>query len=202
MRAERGFTLIEMMVALSIFGLIAASGSVVLSGSLRAQSGFEEADLRLKRFQQARSVLRRDFAQIIPRTLRDERGAIVSNGFRATNGDRGQPLMAFVRSGWTNPDGRAERGALQYVEYRLENGALIRRSASRIDAVERTPVQDRELLTGVRTLRLRYYARGQFSDNWEARSGTGFVPRYAELVADIEGIGEVRQLFLTSGDPK
>ena len=69
-----GFTLVELLVSLFIFGMLSAAGVVLLSFSVRAQ---EAADARLgdlADFRRAGALLAGDLAQAAPRLARDGAG--------------------------------------------------------------------------------------------------------------------------------
>ena len=117
--AQAGFTLVEVMVSLLIFGMLAAAGVAMLSFSVRAQAatGAKLDDLaalnRTSRCCPPISPRRR------PRATRDEAGTVLP----AFVGERGSgvPMLRFVRGGWTNLDARRAPSA-QKVAYRLADG--------------------------------------------------------------------------------
>jgi general secretion pathway protein J len=52
------------------------------------------------------------------------------------------------------------------------------------------------VLRGVRSLVLRYRIGGDWRERWDIKR-PGALPRAVEAVIDIEGVGPVRQIFLT-----
>ena len=182
-----GFTLVEMLVAVAIFGLIASAGVALLSVSVSAQ---EIADRKLSdasALRRASALLAADLANAAPRTRRDESGA-VRPAFEAT-----EDGYSLVRRGRENPDG-APRSSLQRVEIRLAGAALERRTATYIDgtATDRSAV----LLSGVTRLSLHYRAPdGEWRERWDPVDPAQ-LPRALEVVLETERYGTVRQLFL------
>src|SRR5690348_16195565 len=111
MTSRNGFTLVELLVALTIFALLSAAGVTLLSFSVRAQASSDERLERLAEIRRAGALLTSDLAQAAPRISRDETGAVKP----ALVGGSGQGealLLSLVRRGWENYDGSA-RPSLQ-----------------------------------------------------------------------------------------
>ncbi len=192
-RNERGFTLVELLVSLFIFGMLSAAGVVLLSFSVRAQ---EAADARLgdlADFRRAGALLAGDLAQATPRLTRDSGGA-ARPAFEGVAGEEGGVVLAFVRRGWENLDD-TPRASLQRVEYRFADGRLERRVYPRLDGAAPRPATT--VTEGVRRVRFRYRdGEGKWRERWDPTKATE-LPRAVELVMDAEGSGTTRQLFQT-----
>lgn len=185
-----GFTLVELMVALLIFGMLAAAGVALLSFSVKAQ---ETADVRLGALADVRragALLTSDLAQAAPRLTRDEAG-VTRAAFGG--GGEGEPALFLVRRGWDNFGGAA-RPSLQKVAYRLVGDRLERLAYPQVDGA--APLEPTPLIAGVRALRLRFRdGEGQWRERWDPRQLTA-LPLAVELIVDTEAQGSVRQLFL------
>ncbi len=185
--AVNGFTLVEMLIALAIFGMLTAAGVALLSVTARTQETSDRLLAELSELRRTAALLNADLALAAPRIYRDRDG----RPQRAFAGDDGSGVMAMmlVRRGWDDGEG----AALQRVGYRLANGRLERLAFRQVDGggeAIATP-----LIEGVRTLRLRYRDRdGAWRERWEASDGTR-LPAAVELVTDTERYGPVRQLF-------
>lgn len=186
-----GFTLVELLVALVIFGMLAAAGVALLSFSVRAQGMADERLGALAQVRRAGALMTSDLAQAAPRIARDEAG----ESRRAFEGGSGQDalLLALVRRGWENLDG-SNRPSLQKVEYRLSGDALQRRAYPFVDgAAASDPVT---IVGGVGQIRLRYRdRRGAWHDRWDP-TRPDEMPVAVEMVMDVEGSGSIRQLFI------
>ena len=187
-----GFTLVELLVALLVFGMLTAAGVALLSFSVRAQ---DMADARLEALAEVRragALLGADLGQAAPRLSRDAAGATVA-AFGGGTGREGEPALLLVRRGWDNPEG-LPRPSLQKVEYRLAGGRLERRAFRQLDGAE--PLAPVTLVEGVRAMRLRYRdEEGQWRERWDPTRITA-LPVAVELVLETANAGEVRQLFV------
>ena len=188
-----GFTLVELMVSLFIFGLLAAAGVGLLSFSVRAQEAAEARLGDLADLRRAGTLLAGDLAQAAPRMARDGTGTARA-AFYGVGGEQGGVALAFVRRGWENLDD-SPRASLQRVEYSLVDGRLQRRVYPRLDGA--APLAATNLVDKVRRIRLRYRDReGAWRERWDPTKATE-LPKAVELVMDAEGSGTTRQLFQT-----
>ena len=195
--AENGFTLIEMMVALLIFAMLAAAGVSLLTFSVRAQAG---ATLQLDAVaddQRMASLLASDLAQAVPRITRDVIGAS-QPAFSGTNGVGAAPVMRYVRSGWSNPDGQA-RASIQRVEIALDKGRLERRTFAMADgaAAGVTTV----LADNVENVRLRYRDKGVWTEAWQ-NPAPASLPRAVELIVKRKNQPALMMAFLVGATVK
>jgi general secretion pathway protein J len=182
---ERGFTLIEMLIALGIFGMITAAGVALLSLTVRTQETSERLLDALGAVRRTGALLTADLSQAAPRIHRDQDGR-PRPAFEG--GDGGEELLlALVRAG-------IEDEAPRRIEYRLREGRIERWSYAALDGGGR-PVAA-PLLTGVRRARLRYRDRdGLWRAQWDPTDARQ-LPIAVELVTDSVGQGVLRQLFL------
>lgn len=187
---QAGFTLVELMVALFIFGLISAAGVAMLTFSVDSETASREALADMSAIRRMNAALTNDLAQIAPRPARDEAGSL-QDAFFGGDGSDGNLLMSFVRHGWTNYD-RAPRSSLQKVDYRLVEGRLERSAYPYVDGAAALPPA--VLVEGVESVALRYRIEGQWRDRWDPTRADS-LPEAVEAVVVVEGLGPVRQLF-------
>ena len=109
---SRGFTLVEMLVAMAVFSLLAVAASSLLGVSLRNADVFTRADAATRELQIARTIMRADFAQIARRPVRDAYGAPTPTVFAGGAAVAEKPILSFVRYGWDNPGGIDPRASL------------------------------------------------------------------------------------------
>lgn len=190
---SRGFTLLELLVAVAIFGIMAALAYGGLRGVLAARSETGAAAERLGNLQLAVSLISRDLQQAAPRPIRgaygDSAGALL-----------GTPRsVELTRAGHANPTG-ARRSTLQRVRWSVADGALTRWAWPVLDRTPGTLPSQRWLLDGIDALRLRYHFRAGWHDNWPPRRHRELpaeaMPRAVEFTAELADWGTVTRVVL------
>jgi general secretion pathway protein J len=193
---EEGFTLVELLVALLIFGMLSAAGVALLTFSVQAQDMADERLGEVAAIRRTGALLTGDLAQAAPRLVRDEAGA-VRPAFVGGTGADGDIALALVRRGWDNPDG-VSRPSLQKVEYRLVEDRLERTAYRHLDGAE--PMGSATILKEVESLSLRYRdAEGAWRERWDPTEVTD-LPRAVEIAVDLGNGAPIRQLFLVGTD--
>ena len=158
----RGFTLIEVMIALFIAAVMFAIGYGALNQALRDRDGLNASQQRVTEIQRGMRVVAQDFAQIIARPARDIEGAgDLQPAVLAAGSDN--TLLTFSRAGWSNPAG-VQRPAEQRVRYRFIDGALVRHHWLSLDPALNTEPRERVLLTRVKSVEVRFLDPA--SRNW------------------------------------
>ena len=120
--AEHGFTLVEVMISLMIFGLLAASGVALLSFSVRAQAATDAKLDDVQALNRLSSSLAADLAQATERQTRNESGDLLP-AFTGEPGSATTPMVRLVRAGWSNLDA-APRPGEQKVTTARDSGSL------------------------------------------------------------------------------
>lgn len=188
---RNGFTLVELMAALLIFGIIAAAGVSLLNFSVRAQAAATQRLDALADDRRMAALLTSDLAQAVPRVSRDTGGAQL-RAFSGTNGVGALPMLRYVRGGWSNPSGDP-RANIQRVDIALVDGRLERRAYTQADGALAGPPQ--LIATNVESIRLRYRDRGPWADRWTATTLTA-LPRAVEMTIKRKGEPALLMAFL------
>ena len=197
MTRQNGFTLIEMMVALLIFALLAAAGVSLLTFSVRAQAAATERLAAVANDQRMASLLASDLAQALPRITRDVIGAS-QPAFSGSNGVGAAPMLRYVRGGWTNPDG-SPRASIQRVEIALEQGRVERRTYAMADGATAGPAM--VLADKVESARLRYRDKGVWISAWQ-NPAPASMPKAVELIVKRQGQPALMMAFLVGASVK
>ena len=141
---EKGFTLVEVLIALFIFSLISVGATTALTSSLRGQAQMSERLEDISELENMRGLIKSDMASLELYQRRDVYGGIEPYVLQAD----AQVLFDFTRNGRSNPLGEP-RGDLQHISYLFEDGNLIRRSFAQINPAPQSSYIDRVLLTGL-----------------------------------------------------
>lgn len=183
---RNGFTLVELMVALLIFGMLSAAGVGLLRFSVDAQAATKVRLDAIASERRVESLVASDAAQAVPRTTRNAAGDPV----QAFEG--GPASFALVRSG-VDPLDDAARSSLQKVEYRVEANQLVRRAWPMLDGGE--PGPPAVLIDGVQTITLRYRSKDGWREVWDPLRPDR-LPRAIEMLVRPRRGPEMRYLFL------
>lgn len=187
---QAGFTLVEMLLALTIFALLAAAGVGILRSSVDTQSAVDRRLGEVGVVGRLQAMLASDLGQAALRPTRGpggERPAFIGEGSR----------MQLVRAGWHNLDGEP-RSSLQRVEWRLDQGGLARVGHSQLDGGEGgEPAVLARFIDQV-TFRYRGSA-GDWASVWRA---TAEEPLPAAVEMSIEVRGKPPLLFVVALPPR
>jgi general secretion pathway protein J len=184
--ATQGFTLVEMLVALLVFALLAAAGIAVLRISVQSQGAVRARLDELAAARRVDALLRADLAQAVPRPTRNAAG-VMEPAFAG-----GPDGFTLVRGGWDNLDD-APRAELQRVEYRLAGTRLERRVWPMLDGA--APLAAEPVIADARAIRLRYRSRDGWRDRWDPLARDA-LPLAVDLVVTGPGGAETRQAYL------
>lgn len=150
---SRGFTLLELLVAMFIAAVIFAMGYGAVNQGLKSRAELQEQQAKLLEVQTAMRVLEQDFVQLAPRPVRQPVGDSDQPALQSNPST--PPLVALTRGGWTNPTG-LQRPGLQRVAYYFENGTLRREYWTVLDPTQNSTAIRRDLLTHLKSVSLRF----------------------------------------------
>ena len=135
---HQGFTLLEVLIALSLFAVLSAMAFGGLNQLLGQHQQLQTKQQRFVDLQSTILVLERDFSQIVPRSIRDAFGDTQA----ALKGSSApQFTYELTSKTWFNP--HHEAGVLlQRVSYQLQDQKLWRSYYTQLDAgIGSTPVR-------------------------------------------------------------
>ena len=194
-RREHGFTLIEVLVAMAIFGVLTILAYMLLGQTLESADRLTERMDRLQAVQRTVRFLSNDFVQAAPRPVRLELGD--SMGPAVFTGPGGEFSLEITHGGWGNPAG-LPRGTLQRSAYRLEDDELVRYHWNVLDRTYANEPVANILLDNVESLLFRYLAAdGEWSEVWppQAQPNIRSRPRAVEIVLTLADEGEIHRLL-------
>lgn len=190
LRSRRGgFTLVEVMVSLLIFGVIAAAGVGLLSVAADNRDSVRAATDRLGAIQRARALMKADLTQAVDRPDRMLDGPVQGAGLI---GGQGEVLLSLTRTGWSNPADQP-RASMQRVDYVLEGRRLLRRVRTHLDgAWDRSP---QVLFEDVEAAQVVFVADGVEHPVWPFDDRRR-MPDAVRIDLTLAGEGLVSQWFL------
>ncbi len=143
MHRARGFTLLEMLIALAVFAVLGLMSSQMVNRVLDVHNVAIGRGERLGEVQRALMLMQRDVLEIAPRSVRDEMGDALP--VLRLGGDIG---IELTHEGWRNPLGQ-RRSDLQRVAYVAHDETLYRYYWNVLDRAEDTKPVVQELLHDV-----------------------------------------------------
>jgi general secretion pathway protein J len=195
---QRGFTLLEVVITIVIFSMLALAAYQLLDRVMRSDRRLGQHETQLRQLQWAMNILERDLVQARPQGLEDDPShsqALVS-----------QPSgLSLVRGGWRNPLD-APRSNLMQVNHRWQDGLWLRESQALSSAAHASTtgpaVFQQQLLQGVELKSLRFIdGAGEVHDFWPAGSEQLTLPVAIELELSAPGYPDIRRVLLLPGDP-
>lgn len=191
---QRGFTLLEMLIAIAIFAMIGLASNAVLSTVLTNDEVTRTFSTRLKALQQGFGAIERDLAQMVARTPRLLEGGRGSTVFQTGNDilDSESEALVFYRLGWLNPDGLLPRGSLQSVAYVVHEGRLERWYFPYPEPEFGAEPIKTVVIDKVLSVEYSFF----MDDKWERKVEATKLPKAIAMEIEIEGLGKIQRKFL------
>ncbi|MEW8049088.1 MAG: type II secretion system minor pseudopilin GspJ [Candidatus Thiodiazotropha sp.] len=195
---SHGFTLLELLIAITIFAILATfvySGLKIILDTEHQTSLYGQ---RISKLQLGLNLMQRDIEQLVARPVRDQYGdqqpALKSGGISGI-------LLELTRGGFSNPM-RLSRSNLQRVGYVYEDNALYRLTWPALDRPRESEPYRQKLIGEITSLELVFYDKAlQEKREWPPRTTGGAdedpsaLPVSIELKLELEDWGTIRRLF-------
>ncbi len=196
MKSVRGFTLLELLVALSIFAAIGVMAYGGLSSVTRQQVQTGKYSDRMHDLQLAYRILQRDLEQFVDRSIRNEFGDVLP-ALMAGGSYRG---VEFTRGGHPNPAGFL-RSNVQRVAYLMDDDRLLRRSWRVLDRSQDSLPDEQVLVEGAQNFVMRYLDQNNsWQESWPPASAANVAgppqwPLAVEIQLSLEDLGVLKWIF-------
>ena len=189
-RPNTGFTLVELLVAVLVFGLLAGAAYGGLNALSEAAGVHRERSAAFADLQRAVATLDGDLRQLVARQGRDRQGQLLP----ALAADR-RSLLAR-RAGRINP-AQLPRSQLQQFAWRIEQAGLVRRSWAEVDTPPASDPIGRTVFGSVSGLALRFRdAQGGWHRQWPVAGPPQALPSALEYVLETAAFGRVRRVVV------
>lgn len=196
---HQGFTLLEVILVVLIFGIMSAMAYGGLNSVLKTRTAVEASMKRTADLQKAFLRLRGDFQNLALRPARDNFGDLQP----ALIGSREQ-IVELTRGGWRNPL-YLKRSSLERVIYRLTEHKLERAGFRVLDRAQDSEPVRATLLDRVDELHWRYLDKQrEWVEQWPAQPveensrEAAPLPLAIEITLVTQDLGTLRFLFKTN----
>lgn len=196
MKATRqAFTLIEVLIALVIFAILATITSSAMYYAFTTRTRVSEQAEQLMRLQLAITLIERDISQVANRAVRGEEMRL----FPAFTGEVN--YIEFTRGGMVNPTAVEKRSTMKRIAILCQNGQLIRRSWPALDTPKRNNYEDKVLLDKLTNCHFAYLNETlQLLNAWHANAlpntNTPSLPKAVQLSFTLPTWGKGSFLFI------
>lgn len=195
-RPPAGFSLLEVLVAVAVFAVVAVLAWGGLDTLARSRAQLAEQAESLTALQRAVGRLERDLRQAAPRPVRDADGGTLP----ALRGSaEGVELTRYAPSGgWESPV-----PALERLAWRCRDGRLERWRWPVLDRAPDTRAQIETALENVHDCRWRYFDGFNRLERWPPEaSETQRLPQAVEVRFTREGEGDYRRVLELVATPE
>ncbi|WP_020408192.1 type II secretion system minor pseudopilin GspJ [Hahella ganghwensis] len=213
-KAAGGFTLLEILIAITITAMLGTGAFYLLSQGIRTKDSTEARGEILEELQKSQRIIEYDFSQAVPRSIRGEYG----DQFYAFSNLNALTLVEFTRTGWRDPksllalmDEDAEvvpRSQLQRVSYEMEEDDLYRVFWDVLDRAQDSKPYRQMVMEDVEEIRLRFLDNdNEWAEQWPPQEQLvnsesdpyHSLPKAVELEFTHKTFGKVRRLYQISG---
>lgn len=198
---QRGFTLLEVMVALGILAFVIIATHQILETTTRAKDASDEKIAELNGLQTTFRLMDQDFSQMTKRAVRNASGDVQEQYLLAGRYvlESQYDGIAFVRDGWINPINLLPRSELQAVGYRVIDDNLERVYRVYVDQLDNMEPRVQRVLENIEELKFEFLDdKNEWQDQWEIKA----LPKAVAVTLQQIKAEPIRRVFLVPGEGK
>lgn len=199
MKKHNGFTLVEILIALTIFALLASMTSSTLYYAFTTRTRVNKLSDRLSTLQFTISLLQQDFSQIVERAIRGNDMRIFSAFIGRTE------YVEFTRDGDVNPSSVEKRSTLKRIAFVCQADKLVRRTWNSLDPKDRNRHADKILIGNLTDCHFGYMNQSlELFPEWRADAVNQEqkkepLPKDVQVNLTLRDQGEINLLFTLPG---
>jgi len=197
-RLSVGFTLIEVLVSMAIFGVLTILAYISLAQTFQSADILNARMDRLQSIQRTIRHLSNDLTSASPRPVRSDVGDTYMPAVMVSAAN--DFALAVTHGGWPNPAG-LPRSTQQRSVYLLDDGKLFRVYYNVLDSTYASNAITTEILDGVESLEFRLIQdNSEVTNQWppedaQGRGADRMRPRAVEIILTLENEGEIRRII-------
>lgn len=196
---QRGFTLLELLIAIALFSLLGLACYQLLERTRSSDQTITCHEIQLRQLQRAVGIFERDLLQAIAVPLSQDPTRV--SALIGTSSS-----VYLVRTGWSNPLDQARSDLLE-VHHTWRDGNWQREAGSppnqesTLSEQQKDPnARSQRLLAGITLKQLRYIdIAGQPHATWPLEGAALALPMAIELIIDVPGFAAIRRVILLPG---
>jgi len=197
---QRGFTLLELLVALAIFSMISVMAYGGLQTVITTKNTTQETSARIAEVQMLVMRISNDLRQAIARKVRNEHGDSIP-AMQSEPSNNG--TLEWSRAGYRNP-ASLKRSNIQRIAYKIEENKLIRLSWPVLDRAQDTEAFDSEVLSNITSIEWRFLNnQNVWVSQWPEKNNKGInyaLPQAVEVSLELEDYGKIRRLIIMASE--
>ncbi|MCH9717758.1 MAG: type II secretion system minor pseudopilin GspJ [Gammaproteobacteria bacterium] len=188
----KGYTLIEVIIALAIFAILGTLSVGLLSRAFDTKTRLANQIQPVNEVQLAASRITQDSSQIVARPVREQdmqkRPAFIAN----------TSSIEFTRGGFVALDESTSESTLRRVALNCEGSELVRNTWAKLDGFDSSPPQKQVLLSNLKQCYFSFASSNQtWSDEWHEEASS--LPSAFKLHLNFEKLGELALIFSIPG---
>lgn len=195
MKKYRGYTLIEILIALAIFAILAVLTSSAMYQAFNTRARVNAHADRMNELQLALIVVERDIKQANARSIRGNEMHLFPSFVGQTQ------YLEFTRGGLVNPGAIEQRSTLKRVALACRGNKLVRRSWAVLDTPKRNNYSEQVLLNNVSCSFAYLTLAREILPEWHETVGNDsehgeLLPIAIQLTLNMSDWGKMSLLFI------
>lgn len=197
----KAYTLIEVLIALAVFAIIAVLTSSALQQTLGINQRLQTHMNEWERFALTIDHINQHITQMVPRGVRGNDGVPIPSFVGQKD------YIEFTRGGYINPQGEKRQSSLARIALLCKNGKLIERRWPVLDSINRKQYQDDILLDNLSRCQFDFLSQQmEWLTPWRANTNTGkrqntamemlLLPKAIRLELDWRNQGKSQFIFI------